>query len=169
MISRIAVVLGVLTAICSAADVNVVNNCKEQIDPGFFPPVNYGEGTTGGFVLQSDQNATVELPFGWYGRIWPRTGCNDEGQCDTGSCQGGIDCTDPSPAGPTLAQFNIGPGNKDYFNPSTVDGFNVPVIIIPGPGCSTRPVGCIGPGEGNGCEVTSECPTGVNYTVVFCT
>ncbi|EPS97570.1 Osmotin thaumatin-like protein [Fomitopsis schrenkii] len=169
MISRIAVILGVLTAICSAADVNVINNCNEQIDPGFFPAVDYDGGKTGGFVLAAHENATVELPSHWAGRIWPRTGCDNEGVCETGSCRGGINCTDPAPAGPTLAQFNIDAYHLDFFNPSTVDGFNVPVIIVPGPGCTTPPVGGTGLDEGNGCQNTTSCPTGVNYEVVFCT
>ena len=127
MISRIVVVLGVLTALCSAyvvlicvhspslcpvphrAQVTVINDCTEQIDPGFFTAVNYDGGVTGGFVLQSHESAVVELPVGWHGRIWPRTGCDDEGICETGTCRVGINCTDPAPAGPTLAQFNIGP------------------------------------------------------------
>ncbi|KAI0719026.1 Osmotin thaumatin-like protein [Fomitopsis betulina] len=171
MISRITVVLGVFTAICSAAQVTIVNSCNEQVDPGFYPPANYDNGKTGGFVLSSNENATVELPRGYYGRIWPRTGCNDEGVCETGSCsEGGVNCTTPAPAGPTLAQFNIGPGGKDYYNPSTADGFTIPVTIIPGPGCSSGIAECTGLNEGNGCGATHECSvTGANFTVVFCT
>ena len=80
---------------------------------------------------------------------------------------------------------------RDYFNPSTTDGFNVPVFIVPGAGCmcffcilislycviihgppgntgSVGPVGCTGLNEGPGCTQTASCPTGITYEVVFC-
>lgn len=77
-------------------------------------------------------------------------------------------------------------GGKDYYNPSTADGFTIPVTIIPGPGCERFPnlllsmlnpntgssgiAECTGLNEGNGCGATHECSvTGANFTVVFCT
>ena len=73
--------------------------------PGIFPASNGGE--LGGFELAANEFLTVTLPDGYSGRIWPRTGCDESGNCETGTCQGGINCTSPAAAGPTLAQFTI--------------------------------------------------------------
>jgi hypothetical protein len=58
-------------------------------------------------VLASGASQTVTLPSGYSGRAWGRTGCNSAGVCTTGSCSGGVNCTAPAAAGPTLAQFTI--------------------------------------------------------------
>ncbi|EPS99459.1 Osmotin thaumatin-like protein [Fomitopsis schrenkii] len=171
MISRVAVIISVFTALCSAASVQLINNCNEQIDPGFYPKVVYNDTETGGFVMQHGERDSVQLPAGWHGRIWARTGCDDEGMCQTGTCPGGIDCDGPSPAGPTLAQFNIDTDvGTTYFGPSSVDGFNVPIRIVPGMGCNVGPVECTGNPEdaGYACNETRECPSSVSYAVIFC-
>ena len=85
----------------------LINNCNQQIDPGFYPKVVHNGAETGGFVMQHGERDSVQLPSHWAGRIWARTGCDDQGDCETGQCPGGIDCNGPAPAGPTLAQFNI--------------------------------------------------------------
>lgn len=84
-----------------------VNNCGETIDPGFFPAAGTNNAT-GGFTLGAGQTQNVSLPSGYSGRVWGRTGCDASGNnCATGGCTGGIDCTSPAGAGPTLAQFTI--------------------------------------------------------------
>jgi hypothetical protein len=85
--------------------ITVVNHCSSSIDPAFFPAAN--NGTLGGFVLAPGASQAVTLPDGYSGRAWGRTGCNSAGVCTTGSCTGGINCTAPAAAGPTLAQFTI--------------------------------------------------------------
>lgn len=87
----------------------LINCCGQDIDPGVFPGVVHDGDLTGGFILRSGDQDTVVLPPPWSGRIWGRTGCDDYGNCETGACPGGINCTGPAPAGPTLAQFNIDP------------------------------------------------------------
>ena len=139
---------------------NIVNNCKEQIDPAFYPAVqDHNRNPTGGLELPQGQQYTVYLLSGWSGVIWPRTGCDADGNCATGGgCQGGVNCTSPAPGGPTLAQFTIDAyvldtlqpvscgtdgascayrNGEDYFAPSTVDGFNIPVSIVPHTGCTS--------------------------------
>ncbi|EPQ60498.1 Osmotin, thaumatin-like protein [Gloeophyllum trabeum ATCC 11539] len=154
-----------------ATTVTLTNDCGYQVDPAFFPQVLEGSTSTGGFPLAAGASQTVTLPSDWSGRLWGRTGCNAAGVCATGSCpSGGENCTSPAPTGPTLAQFTInGYAGYDYFNPTSDDNFNIPLTIEPGTGCSIAPVGCTDAnGDGNGCGATSACPTGTDYTIVFC-
>ncbi|TFY56025.1 hypothetical protein EVJ58_g7884 [Rhodofomes roseus] len=171
MFARAIIALGALAATAYAqTNVTLTNNCTYQVDPAFYPAVNASDGsTTGGFPLDSGASANVTLDPTYSGRIWGRTGCDADGNCLTGSCPGGENCTGPAPAGPTLAQFTLdGYAGLDYFNPSTTDGFNLPVTITPGPGCSTGPQSCTADNEGTGCGDTSTCPTGTSYTISFC-
>lgn len=156
-----------------AADttVTLVNNCGYQVDPAAYPAVTYNGAATGGFPLAAGASAAVTLPANYSGRIWGRTGCDADGNCETGQCfQGGENCTSPAPTGPTLAQFTInGYASSDYFTPTGQGNFNIPLTITPGSGCSTAPVTCTDAnGDGNGCGATSSCPTGTSYTIQFC-
>ena len=94
----------------STTNVEIINYCHQQIDPGFSPLVNSSNGhTTGGFILESREHATVKLPAGWIGNIWPRTGCDIYGTCETGQCPGGVNCTGIAIPGSdyTRAYFSI--------------------------------------------------------------
>ena len=87
----------------------LVNNCKAQIDPAFYPAVqDHDRNPKGGFELAAGQQYTTYLLSGWKGDIWGRTGCDANGYCETGSCAGGVSCDGDAPDGVTLAQFNIG-------------------------------------------------------------
>ncbi|KAH9922743.1 thaumatin, partial [Fomitopsis serialis] len=139
-VCRTSAVLAALAAIASATTVTVTNNCGYEVDPGFYPAATASDG----------------------GRIWGRTGCDASGNCQTGGCSGGENCTAP-------AAFTINSWESlDFFNPSTTDGFNVAVTITPGTGCTTGAQACTAQDEGDGCGMTSSCPTGTDYTVSFC-
>ncbi|EIN09642.1 Osmotin thaumatin-like protein [Punctularia strigosozonata HHB-11173 SS5] len=168
MFPSIALTLAALAGLAASTTITVVNHCSSAVDPGFFPAAN--NGALGGFALAAGASQAVTLPSGYSGRAWGRTGCDDAGVCTTGSCSGGVNCTAPAAAGPTLAQFTInGFSNLDFFNPGVADGFNIPVTITPGAGCSTAAVTCSNAaGAGNGCGATSTCPTGTAYTLSFC-
>lgn len=169
MLPCAALMFGIFAGIAAATNITIVNSCGETVWPAIFPAANGGE--LGGFELTENDYLTISLPDGYSGRIWPRTGCDAFGNCETGACQGGINCTSPAAGGPTLAQFTIdGYANFDYFGPSAVDGFNVPVAITPdyGAECNLGPVICTGQDEGEGCDETFACPTGIHYTVGFC-
>ncbi|KAJ7889041.1 Osmotin thaumatin-like protein [Mycena leptocephala] len=156
---------------CFSTTVSVVNNCTQQVDPAFTPQVLLGGAPTGGFPLAAHLTQVVTFPANYSGRAWGRTGCDARGVCTTGQCfTGGENCTSPAPAGPTLAQFTInGFSSLDFFNPTSGEGFNLPVTIKPGSGCSTAPVGCTAANNvGPGCGATTTCPTGVGYTIQFC-
>lgn len=75
------------------------------------------------------------------GRIWGRTNCTIDQigmfRCETGDCGPNVECAWDSiqrgaqpPA--TLAEFTLnGWGDKDYYDVSLVDGYNVQMSIIP--------------------------------------
>lgn len=82
----------------------------------------------GTFVYQIPQN-------GWGGRIWPKTGCDANGHnCATGQS------TDPclkngcDPPAETKVEFfypPVGDRRTIYYDISLVDGYSLPVEIIP--------------------------------------
>jgi hypothetical protein len=67
--------------------------------------------------------------------LWGRTNCNSNGVCETGNCgllqcaSGGVNRGGAPPA--TLAEFNIGAGGTDWYDVSLVDGYNLPMTIVP--------------------------------------
>jgi hypothetical protein len=91
--------------------------------------------------MDSNQQETITVPKDFVaGRFWARTGCNTNGgqfRCETGDCGPWVDCANggvqrggQTPA--TLAEFTLnGDGNQDYYDISLVDGFNLPMKIIP--------------------------------------
>lgn len=166
MFSRVVFLIATLAGMAASATVNVVNNCSASIDPAFFPAAS---GGLGGFTLAPGDSRSVTLPAGYNGNAWGRTGCDDSGSCETGSCSGGINCTAPAAGGASLAQFQIDIIAKlDFFSPKTDDGFNIAVNMAP-IGCPTAPVACTdASGDGDGCDVMSTCPTGTDYTLTFC-
>nr|CAD7463425.1 unnamed protein product [Timema tahoe] len=80
---------------------------------------------------------TVTTADNWAGRFWARTGCrfdgNGIGPCDTGDCGNKLQCAGAGGVPPvSLAEFTLnGYGGVDYYDLSLVDGFNVPVQVIP--------------------------------------
>ena len=88
----------------------LVNNCKAQIDPAFYPEVqDHDRNPKGGFELAAGQQYTYTayLLSGWKGNVWGRTDCDANGSCSTGTCSGGVSCSGDAPSGVTLTQFNI--------------------------------------------------------------
>ncbi|KAA8520580.1 hypothetical protein F0562_014836 [Nyssa sinensis] len=74
---------------------------------------------------------------GWSGRIWARTGCTfDElgtGTCLTGDCGGRLECDGMGATPPaSLFEITLGTGDeKDFYDVSIVDGYNLPLIAAP--------------------------------------
>ncbi|OWM84913.1 hypothetical protein CDL15_Pgr027700 [Punica granatum] len=130
----------------------IVNNCKETVWPG----ITHGENFNGsGFALKPGQSAVYTAPAGWGGRIWGRTGCSFDGSghgtCQTGGCGTSINCTGPGSPPASIAEFTL--GEVDFYDVSLVDGFNLPIIVIPMKGkenCTT--VGCDG-------DLRKNCPS----------
>ncbi|MCD7448578.1 hypothetical protein HAX54_044524 [Datura stramonium] len=65
-------------------------------------------------------------------RIWGRTNCNFDtsgrGQCQTGDCNGLLECQTYGTIPSTLAEFTLNqPNNLDFLDISLVNGFNLPM------------------------------------------
>ncbi|KAH0714667.1 hypothetical protein KY284_007572 [Solanum tuberosum] len=72
-------------------------------------------------------------PVTFSGRIWGRTGCNFDkngnGSCLTGDCGPSLKCTGTGKTPASLAEFTL--GDRDFYDVSLVDGFNVPISVTP--------------------------------------
>jgi thaumatin family protein len=80
-----------------------------------------GGGVFPGGMLKTDpgQAFVVGWGNGFSGRLWPRSGCNENG---TGCTQTGND---------TLAEFTLTAGmDSDWYDISLVDGFTIPLAIL---------------------------------------
>ncbi|KAF5753856.1 putative Thaumatin family [Helianthus annuus] len=80
-------------------------------------------------------------------RIWPRTGCNFDGsghrRCQTGDCNGLLQCQGYGTPPNTLAEYALNQfNNLDFFDISLVDGFNVPMVFRPNSNGCTRGISC---------------------------
>ncbi len=118
------------------------NRCAETVwVAAYGDPVPAG----GGFRLDAGQRRTELVPGGrWTGRFWGRTGCRFDaagvGSCESGTCGSVERCPGSTGKPPvTLAEFTLGDGaGNDTYDVSLVDGFNLPMAIVPMAGTFTR-------------------------------
>ncbi|KAI0276957.1 thaumatin-like protein [Russula aff. rugulosa BPL654] len=98
-----------------------------------------------GWESPSYTSAQFSVPDNWKsGRIWGRRDCNFStagvNSCLDGGCNGGLQCdphtgTGAPPA--TVAEWTLqSNGSQDFYDVSVVDGFNIPMMIIPSANCS---------------------------------
>lgn len=123
----------------------IVNNCKESVWPGILGGAGHPTPKAGGFHLGSGEEAVVDLPDKWSGRLWGRQGCcfdsDGKGSCDTGDCYGLLNCKDNGGTPPaTVVEMTLGTSFSPlhFYDVSLVDGFNLPVSMKPvggGIGC----------------------------------
>ncbi|KAL8462871.1 hypothetical protein ACS0TY_032946 [Phlomoides rotata] len=124
----------------------IENNCKENIWPAILGTAGQQTLSDGGFSLRSGQQAVVEAPKWWSGRIWARRGCcfdeSGKGSCETGDCNGQLNCGGGGGEAPaTVVEMTLGTESNPmhYYDVSLVDGFNLAVAMIPvgagGAGC----------------------------------
>jgi hypothetical protein len=156
---NIAVLLFILTgwivppAIAADHKVTFRNNCPQTIWVG-------QDGTSkDGWEMLPNTTVIKNIPVGFSGRWWPRTGCTfgEDGKCPTE----GVDCCDSggcltsdpkyfglvcnSGGNPPVSLFEptfdaaSGHGPIDYMDLSAVDGFSVPMQMAPDPGYNTTP------------------------------
>ncbi|KAL6575495.1 hypothetical protein OROHE_000872 [Orobanche hederae] len=115
------------------------NSCNETIWPGILSGAGKPVLMNGGLELKPDETATVFGPTAWSGRFWARTGCSfdrsdQNGNCTTGDCGGLLECVGGGGAPPlSLAEFTLD-SPDDFYDVSLVDGFNLPVSIVPSGG-----------------------------------
>lgn len=111
------------------ATFDIVNQCSYTVWAGASPG--------GGRRLDQGQTWNLNVnPGTTGGRIWGRTNCNFDangrGHCDTGDCNGLLECQGYGAAPNTLAEFALNqPNNLDYVDISLVDGFNIPLDFSP--------------------------------------
>ncbi|XP_062156975.1 thaumatin-like protein [Alnus glutinosa] len=117
----------------------VVNNCKESIWPGVLGTAGQPTPKDGGFHLYSGEQVFLEVAEGWSGRLWGRQGCcfNEQPSkrsCQTGDCAGLLHCQGVGGVPPaTLVEMTFGTSKSalHYYDVSLVDGFNLPVSMVP--------------------------------------
>ncbi|WOH07827.1 hypothetical protein DCAR_0727261 [Daucus carota subsp. sativus] len=117
------------------ATFTITNNCPYTIWPATLTSSGPAISSSG-FALASHTSNTLDAQASWSGRIWARSFCNDAGtSCGTGDC-GNLQCGSGGAPPATLIEFTLnGDGGKDFYDVSLVDGFNLPVNVVPGGGC----------------------------------
>lgn len=125
----------------------IVNNCPYTVWAAASPG--------GGHRLDQGQTWNLLVSRTTKGRIWGRTGCNfdasDRGDCQTGNCPGGLNCTGWGVPPNTLAEFALNQfTNTDFYDISLVDGFNIPMDISP-MNSACRKSSCTG-------DINGQCP-----------
>lgn len=142
----------VISGVYSSATFTVVNKCEHPVWPGILSNAGITPLQNTGFTLQKGESQTINAPSSWGGRFWGRTHCTQDSagkfSCLTGDCGSGkLECSGSGAAPPaTLAEFTLdGSGGLDFFDVSLVDGYNLPMMVVPqggsGPNCSAT--GCM--------------------------
>jgi hypothetical protein len=137
----------------------MTNNCGYTVWPGLLSGAGTAPLSSTGFELAQGSSATVDVPASWSGRMWARTLCATDAAtgkfaCATGDCgSGSLQCNGGGAAPPaTLAEFTLnGSGGMDFFDVSLVDGYNVPMLIVPQGGVAA------GGGSSNGSAGAGKC------------
>ncbi|KAI3840686.1 hypothetical protein MKW92_012674 [Papaver armeniacum] len=115
----------------------ITNNCPYTIWPGTLAGAGTPQLPTTGFELGSGLSVRIPSTPGWSGRIWARTGCTFDqtglGVCQTGDCGGRLECSGAGATPPaSLFEITMGKGDdKDFYDVSIVDGYNLPLIATP--------------------------------------
>nr|G5DC91.2 RecName: Full=Thaumatin-like protein 1; AltName: Full=Acidic thaumatin-like protein; AltName: Full=Beta-1,3-glucanase; AltName: Full=Thaumatin-like protein 1b [Manilkara zapota] len=131
------------------ATFDVVNQCTFTVWAGASPG--------GGKQLDQGQTWTITVaPGSTKARIWGRTGCNfdanGQGKCQTGDCNGLLQCQGYGSPPNTLAEFSLNqPNNLDYVDISLVDGFNIPMDFSPAAAGVCKDIRCA-------TDITAQCP-----------
>nr|WIL60086.1 nodulation protein [Melilotus officinalis] len=142
----------------------IENRCNNTIWPGTLSGNGAALLGEGGFSLPPGSSVQLTAPLGWSGRFWGRTGCNFDnagnGNCITGDCGGGMKCNGGGAPPVTLAELTIGSGNgdKDFYDVSLVDGYNV--------GMGIQATGGTGDCQYAGCvaDLNGHCPAELQVT-----
>ncbi|XP_051139313.1 pathogenesis-related thaumatin-like protein 3.5 [Andrographis paniculata] len=163
-----------IAGVYSSATFTVVNKCEFTVWPGISSNAGIAPLPTTGFSLQSGETKIINAPSSWGGRFWGRTHCSEDSSgkfsCVTGDCGSGkLECAGGGAAPPaTLAEFTLnGDAGKDFYDVSLVDGYNLPMLIVPkgGSGVNCTNTGCITDLLNSGCpsdlRVTSNTGQGI--------
>ncbi|CAL0326990.1 unnamed protein product [Lupinus luteus] len=142
-----------ISGIISTATFTFLNKCDYTVWPAILSNAGFASLSTTGFVLLTGDSKTITAPTYWGGRVWARTFCTQNSttgifSCVTGDCSSGnIECSGNGATPPaTLAEFKLdGYGGLDYFDVSVVDGYNLPMLVVPngGSGVNCTATGCV--------------------------
>ncbi|XP_022880043.1 thaumatin-like protein 1b [Olea europaea var. sylvestris] len=152
--------------IYSASTFTIVNKCEFTVWPGILSNAGIAPLPTTGFALQKGETRTIDAPSSWGGRLWGRTLCREDStgkfSCVTGDCGSGkMECAGGGAAPPaTLAEFTLdGSGGMDFYDVSLVDGYNVPMLVVPqgGSGANCTTTGCV-------VDLNGACPSELRVT-----
>ncbi|RAL44493.1 hypothetical protein DM860_011770 [Cuscuta australis] len=120
----------------------IVNNCPYTIWPATLTGGGGSSQASTGFELAHGASTSFDIPAQWTGRFWARTECSTQtgkflcATADCGSSQ--VACNGAGAIPPaTLVEFTLGGfQGKDFYDVSLVDGFNLPVSVVPdNPNC----------------------------------
>ncbi|KAL9271983.1 Thaumatin-like protein [Drosera capensis] len=116
----------------------LVNNCNEHIWPTLLGSAGHPIPRDGDFHAISGDEAVIDLPEKWSGRVWGRQGCsfdsNCHDTCQTGDCSGQLHCHGLGGTPPaTVVEMTFGSSRSPlhFYDVSLVDGFNLPVSMKP--------------------------------------
>ncbi|KAM0873593.1 hypothetical protein ACQ4PT_037978 [Festuca glaucescens] len=130
--------LGSLFPAVLSTTFTLTNSCGYTVWPGLLSSAGTPTLDTTGFALTPGESRAVEAPSSWSGRLWARTGCgydsNGRFSCGTGDCgSGALECAGGGAAPPcSLAEFTLaGSGGNDFYDVSLVDGYNIPMAVLP--------------------------------------
>ncbi|KAK2647594.1 hypothetical protein Ddye_015083 [Dipteronia dyeriana] len=114
----------------------VRNKCPFSIWPATASNTGQPVIADGGFYLPADETELVTTPWSWSGRIWARTGCifgsNLKPACETGDCDGRLECNGLIGTPPvTLVEITLQADKTkpSFYDVSLVDGYNLPVTV----------------------------------------
>ncbi|XP_011625840.2 thaumatin-like protein 1 [Amborella trichopoda] len=145
----LSLLISFLSDTSHAGSFTVANNCPYAIWPGTLAGAGTPQLPLTGFQLDSGQSVTIPAAPGWSGRIWARTGCEFDvsgiGHCLTGDCGGKLECDGMGAIPPaSLFEITLGtPQTLDYYDVSLVDGYNLPMVVVPrGTSGSCNTTGC---------------------------
>ncbi|KAI9083676.1 hypothetical protein K1719_034377 [Acacia pycnantha] len=129
----------------TSTEFTVINKCNYTVWPGISSAAGNNDNplSTTGFVLKTGESRIISAPTSWNGRFWGRTKCTQDStgrnfSCLTGDCGSGkLECQGRAGTLPvTLIEFSVGQTQGlDFYDVSLIDGFNVPVAVVPRGGC----------------------------------
>jgi hypothetical protein len=149
-----APVAATATAAPTGHTLTFVNHCTETIWVGSIGNAGFDPLAGGGWEMATGATRAIVAPVGWQGRFWPRTGCTFDptGDCSpgatpccaTGSCLEsdnatfGLACAYAGIPPVSLAEPTFdaagGLGPYDDYDISFVDGWSVPMSMVPDAG-----------------------------------
>ncbi len=132
---------------------DITNNCNFTIWAATL--AHCGNIFAGGKQINPGGTWSLEVSPGTQaGSIWARTGCSfngsGHGSCQTGDCGGVLQCQDDGAPPRTLASYWLNE-DKDFFEISLVEGYNVPMEFSPTSNGCTGGIKCTA-------DINGQCP-----------